>query len=153
MRQSCQVSAVCPVSGQLAFLDMCHLIINSEGVAPRGWGVGQSKVLAVCIFRPQTVCVNGVCAFVGCMFAVCGELGVQWSQRCVERCVRMGCAGSDGARSRAGPGVKAVYVQALYVCRQCMREGGVRAGSRTVLAIGPAPDKCFQGLTDHLKLL
>ncbi len=30
---------------------------------------------------------------------------------------------------------------------------GLAAGSRTVLAIGPAPDSAFVGLTDHLKLL
>jgi len=29
----------------------------------------------------------------------------------------------------------------------------IAAGSRTVLAIGPAPDSSFVGLTDHLKLL
>jgi len=29
----------------------------------------------------------------------------------------------------------------------------VAAGSYTVLAIGPAPDTTFAGLTDHLKLL
>ncbi len=29
----------------------------------------------------------------------------------------------------------------------------IAAGSRTVLAIGPAPESTFRGLTDHLKLL
>ncbi|EKX53634.1 hypothetical protein GUITHDRAFT_64118, partial [Guillardia theta CCMP2712] len=29
----------------------------------------------------------------------------------------------------------------------------IAAGSRTVLAIGPAPEQQFKGLTDHLKLL
>ncbi|KAJ1485635.1 peptidyl-tRNA hydrolase, partial [Baffinella frigidus] len=29
----------------------------------------------------------------------------------------------------------------------------IAAGSRTVMAIGPAPESSFKGLTDHLKLL